>query len=516
MTIKTFVTGRALTALLLPLLGACGAAAAPAAPAPATAAGALVEAAAATITAADIGRIVGALAHDSTRGRDTPSPELERAAEWIAARFQGMGLQPAGEGGTFIHRWDYEVHSLAREGTHVRVVGAPYSPRYERDFFVITGGQPATEAGAFYAGRAGETGQLPPAARGRILLFDVPGPELGPEWQQGVVAAVQTAVFGGAAGLIVILDPEFPGAMIEQLAEATVNQQAPVPVVGVTDEAGRQLVAAAGHDLAALRAAGAPADLGATVRIAASRTQTRHTPPNVIAMLPGSDPALRQTYVVVTAHFDHVGVGTPDEAGDSIFNGADDNASGTAAVLEMAEAFASLFEAPARSVVFLLVSGEEKGLLGAQAWVENPTVDIEDVVANINLDMVGRNAPDTVIGIGQEYSTLEGVVQRITASHPDLKLNVVLDRKPEEMFFFRSDQLPFIKKGIPAVFFTTDVHEDYHKPSDEASRIDTDKNARVARLGFYLAHAIASDPVAPEWTPEGWRRVEEILRQSPF
>jgi Zn-dependent M28 family amino/carboxypeptidase len=204
-------------------------------------------------------------------------------------------------------------------------------------------------------------------------------------------------------------------------------------------------------------------------------------------------------------------VGAADESGDSIFNGADDNASGTAAVLEIAEAFGALGVAPARSVVFLLVSGEEKGLLGSRAWVENPTVSIGGIVANINLDMVGRNHPDTVIGIGQEYSTLETVLADIAASRPDVGLEVILDPKPEEMYFFRSDQLPFIQRDIPAVFFTTGDHDNYHEPSDEARLIDNDKAARVARLGFYLAHAIATTPTAPAWTEEGRTRLQEML-----
>src|SRR5690606_4787139 len=129
---------------------------------------------------------------------------------------------------------------------------------------------------------------------------------------------------------------------------------------------------------------------------------------------------LRDTYVVVTGHFDHVGVGQPNETGDSIYNGADDDASGTAAVLEIAEAMAALPEAPARSVLFLTVSGEEKGLLGSMAFAENPTVPIDAIVANVNMDMIGRNAPDTVIGIGQEYSTLEGMLQRISSERPEL------------------------------------------------------------------------------------------------
>jgi Zn-dependent M28 family amino/carboxypeptidase len=138
------------------------------------------------------------------------------------------------------------------------------------------------------------------------------------------------------------------------------------------------------------------------------------------------------------------------------------------------------------------------------------------VVANVNLDMIGRLAPDTIIGIGQEYSSLQVVLDEIQEHHPELGLSVILDPVPEEQYFFRSDQLPFIQQGIPAVFFTTTDHEDYHQPSDEAEKIDNDKAARVSRLAFLLAYHVAQDPTAPEWTDEGWATVEELLKQSIF
>jgi Zn-dependent M28 family amino/carboxypeptidase len=208
-------------------------------------------------------------------------------------------------------------------------------------------------------------------------------------------------------------------------------------------------------------------------------------------------------------------VGNPDEGGDSIYNGADDNASGTAALLEMARATMALPEAPARSILFLAVSGEEKGLLGSRAFVEAPTVPLSGMVANINLDMVGRNHPDTVIAIGQEYSTLEDVIRRV-ADRPGLGLEVIEDPEPEKMFFFRSDQLSFVQRGIPAVFFTTGDHPDYHQQSDRPERIDNDKLARVARLAFHLAYEIAMDPAPPEWTEAGWREVETMLQGMAF
>jgi hypothetical protein len=510
--IKRFRVPTLLAALLAPGLAACGGGASPGTPTPEQPSAAD---AAATITAADVARRIGVLAHDSMAGRDTPSPELEEAAQYLAAEFEGMGLEPAGEDGTFFDRYEYELRRMVANETVVQVQGVDHMPRYELDYFMVPGSGPA-EAEAVYVGQVGQA-SAPTDGGGKIWIYDHPGAELDEEWQMRLMGAVQATVMNGAAGLILVLDPEFPGEMIGQVAAATSQQQAPFPIVGITDEAARQLVASADADLDALRAAEQATPVGAVLQIQANPAEETHTPPNVAAMLPGSDPELRGTYVVITAHFDHVGVGAPDETGDSIFNGADDDASGTSAVLEIAEAFAALQEPPARSVIFLAVSGEEKGLLGSLAYAEDPPViAIEDVVANVNLDMVGRNAPDTVIGIGQEYSSLEGVLQQITADHPDLGLDVILDPVPEKNFFFRSDQLAFIKAGIPAVFFTTDEHEDYHKQSDEADKIDNDKVARVARLGFYLAHAIATSPGPPEWTEEGWARVEEMLEQSPF
>jgi Zn-dependent M28 family amino/carboxypeptidase len=161
------------------------------------------------------------------------------------------------------------------------------------------------------------------------------------------------------------------------------------------------------------------------------------------------------------------------------------------------------------------VSGEEKGLLGSMAFAEDPTIPLQRVVANINLDMVGRTSRDTVIAIGQEYSTLQQVLERVVA-RPGLGLAVIEDPEPEKMFFFRSDQLSFIQRGIPAIFFTTGDHDDYHRPSDRPERIDNDKLARVARLAFHVAYEIAMDPRQPEWTEEGWREVERKLQGTGF
>ena len=321
-----------------------------------------VARAGATITASDMRARIGFLASDALRGRDTPSPGLEAAAAYLASEFARLGLQPAGDPGSYIQRY-------------------PLQPRRRR----------AT-------------------------------------------------------------------------SEAAPAQGAP-PLV-----------------------------------------------PNVVALLPGSDPALRDTYVIFSAHMDHVGVRRPDATGDSIYNGADDDASGTAALVEMAEAFAALPNRPARSVVFLAVSGEEKGLLGSAYYADHPTIPLEGIVANVNMDMISRNSPDTIVAIGQEYSTLGPLVLRVAAAHPDVRLTVIRDPWPQERLFFRSDHYNFVRKEIPALFFFSGLHEDYHRASDEVEKIDADKAARVARLAFYTAYRIASDPEPPRWTAEGLAQIRQLTR----
>jgi Zn-dependent M28 family amino/carboxypeptidase len=229
--------------------------------------------------------------------------------------------------------------------------------------------------------------------------------------------------------------------------------------------------------------------------------------PNVAAVLRGSDPALRDSYIVFSAHMDHVGIGAPDATGDSIYNGADDDASGTAAVIELAEAFATLDAAPARSVIFLTVSGEEGGLWGSQAFVDSGGIPVRNMAANVNIDMIGRNAPDSVVAIGIRYSDLGARIRRIAAAHPDLGLTVVDDPWPDEQFFFRSDHYNFASAGVPALFLFAGTHDDYHMPSDEVDLIDADKIVRIARLAFRLGLDVATDPQAPEWTRDGLTEV---------
>lgn len=226
-------------------------------------------------------------------------------------------------------------------------------------------------------------------------------------------------------------------------------------------------------------------------------------PPNVAAVLRGSDPGLAGHYVVVTAHFDHVGVGAPYITGDSIYNGADDNASGTAVLLEVAEALASLPTAPRRPVLFLAVSGEELGLLGSGAYVESPTVPVESMVANVNLDMVSRGGDGVVWVVGYGLSTLGLLADAVADQIPAVGLDALSDQYLGTDLISRSDHFWFAASRVPAVGMFGGFHPDYHTPADEVERIDPEKAARVGWLTTYLVATVATLDDPPRWTSLG-------------
>jgi Zn-dependent M28 family amino/carboxypeptidase len=153
------------------------------------------------------------------------------------------------------------------------------------------------------------------------------------------------------------------------------------------------------------------------------------------------------------------------------------------------------------------VSGEEKGLWGSDFFTTHPPVPIEKMVANINLDMIGRNWPDTIAAIGREHSDLGQTVTAVSAGHPELGMTVIDDPWPEENFYFRSDHYNFARKGVPILFFFNGVHEDYHRPSDEPEKIGYEKISRITRLIFFLGLEIANADERPVWDPDAYERV---------
>jgi Zn-dependent M28 family amino/carboxypeptidase len=160
-------------------------------------------------------------------------------------------------------------------------------------------------------------------------------------------------------------------------------------------------------------------------------------------------------------------------------------------------------------VLFITVSGEEKGLWGSRYFADHPTVPAASMVADINIDMIGRNWKDTIVAIGKEHSDLGTTLNRVNQAHPELRMTAIDDRWPQENFYSRSDHYNFARKGVPVLFFFNGVHEDYHKPSDSPDKIDGEKESRILQLLFYLGQEVANAAQRPRWKPESYRQIVE-------
>ncbi len=459
-----------------------------------------LPAAAETITGSELESHVRALAHDSMRGRDTPSPELEQAARYVADRLQQFGVRPA-VSDSFLQWYSITTVEQGEDGEQSAVLSGPDGEvelELGGDFVPMGVGPEAEARGSIRLARSLVS---PGPAEGEILF--VPS---GPKELSSTLGKVRTALDSSDAdGALVAVDAD--AEMFRRLSSFFGGERTDIgqpdslstPVTLVRRGA---LPEALSRPLESGIAVppGWSAELRSTARIRVARAM------NTVGWIPGSDPELRDQYVIFTAHMDHVGVGQAVD-GDSIYNGADDDASGVATILEVAEAFATAGAAPRRSVVFMTVSGEEKGLLGSRWYAENPVFPLERTVANLNMDMIGRNWEDTVGVIGLEHSSLGSTTRRVAEEHPGLGMHVVGDRWPEERLFYRSDHYNFARNGVPALFYFSGLHEDYHEPSDEAGEVRYRKTARVARLIYLTGLRVADADERPAWDPQSRERV---------
>jgi Peptidase family M28 len=473
----------------------------------------------ATITAADIAARVSRLADDSMRGRFTPSPELDKAAAYIAAQFARFGLEPAGDSGTFIQR--YRLDRPVPDTAASWVTVASERLAFGRDVMpagLVQSSRPVTGRTVVVTGMAPPDRPLDLA--GAVVVVTAPLPPTGrvPPALRPLMTAVQQA--GPAAVVIpVAIADEGWREVVAQGFRTSLGpawrQGEGTPSVYVREGALAPALAAAGVDLPAARQASGPArarpiDLPITVMTRMRAVETTYAP-NVVGLLRGSDPTLAAEVVAMSAHMDHVGVtgaGRCRAVGaDSICNGADDNASGTVSVVELAEAFATLAPRPRRSLLFVTVSGEERGLWGSDYLAAHPPMPIGQIVADLNLDMVGRNWKDTIVAIGREHSDLGTTLARVEAARPELHMTVRDDPWPQQRFYYRSDHYNFARRGVPILFFFNGTHEDYHRPSDHPDKIDAEKQARITRLVFYLGLEVANAPERPKWVPKSYEEI---------
>lgn len=490
-----------------------------------------VRRAAATITEADFQARIGVLAHDSMRGRDTPSPQLEQAAAWIASEFRRIGLTPGGDGGTYLqHASLRRSRPDSASAVTVTANGASTTLRLGREIAFLGGPPPRSRAALPIVLMAG----VPPdlehpfgdvAVRGKTVILFAPPDQLRNSVMNPLTAGATEA---GVAALIVASD--VPGDQWSRLAARSLagelweltgrpprDRQNGIPLFFVQQSSLGGFLSAAGEDAGVLMAPPNP-ELrqlaGAELALEPAWTVTPELRvPNVVGVLEGSDPALRDEAVVFLAHMDHVGVTADGRCGavgaDSVCNGANDNASGTVGVIELAEAYASMHPRPRRTMVFLAVAAEERGLLGASYYTDHPAVPLERTVAAINFDMLVRNDPESIQLVAKDYSTLGATADRVAGEHPELRMAPVVDEAQHGFAFQSSDHYPFAVKGVPVLFFFSGLHPDLHGPTDSPENADCDKGARVARLAFYIGLDVANADTRPQWDPEAKASVME-------
>ena len=476
--------------------------------------------AAGTITGPDVAHRIGIIADDSMLGRDTPSRGLELTARYVADQFRAFGLRPGGDSGSWFQRYPISRRRLDLAQSRVSLsagavkADAPFTISARMAAGQVPS-QPLTGPATVVTGPLTAASAAALGVRGKIVLVPLRVADSGSaDMEQGI----RTLYGERPRALILLSDRDsasFAKTIPARASERTVIGISEQPVLLIVRRAALEpALQAAKVDLAAARSGTAPALRevpGLRVEIEMNDSVTSSvTAPNTVGILEGSDPKLKQEYLVYSAHMDHIGI-TPGQP-DSINNGADDDGSGTVGVIELAEAFSRQGARPKRSIIFLTVSGEEKGLWGSDHFSAHPPVPIGQIVADINIDMIGRNWPDTIVAIGKEHSDLGATLNRVNAAHRELGMTAIDDRWPEERFYFRSDHYNFARRGVPILFFFNGVHRDYHEVTDSPDKINSEKEARIVRLLFYLGQDVANAPQRPQWNPESYK---EIVEEKP-
>ncbi|MGD9562689.1 MAG: M20/M25/M40 family metallo-hydrolase [Pyrinomonadaceae bacterium] len=487
------------------------------------------------ITASQLSSYLHFIASDALGGRDTPSQGLDVAAEFLKMNLERWGFKPAGDNGTFFQKIALTRESMAPETTRFEVGGHSYT--YADDFFRVRGSGAATGpivfgkdgwmvkskgidayAGVDVAGKIvvlysptfSQQTMIPRPAG--VTDDDLKG-EAGVDW----ASPMEYAAKKGAAAVIVIAPPQLQGmwprlrnflgrstTYPEKLRETPNDPGTTPPAFLVSEKVGDAIFAGESDG----KTAAAAFELKKTAKVSAVSSKETLWTQNVVALWEGSDPVLKSEMIAIGAHYDHDGTRPSAPGDDKIWNGADDDGSGTVAVLAIAEALAKAKTRPKRSILFVWHAGEEKGLWGSEYFNKFPTVDIKQVVAQLNIDMIGRSkkpgdtnpknaelsGPNAIYVIGSEMmsSTLGAVTKGTNNAYLDLVYDYKYDAPNDpNRFFFRSDHFHYAQNGIPIVFWFDGVHEDYHQPSDTADKIDYQKMEKVTRTIFLTLSELA-------------------------
>ncbi len=437
-------------------------------------------------------------ADDEMRGRDTPSAELRVAARFLRARLERLGFTPAGTGGDWFHTYGVNSKRIDVERSKAVAIGARERVEFTfgRDYFVYSLKhvfEHELSGPVVFCGGGGKD--------------ELKGLELDGRWALCVddgESASRRARYverAGAGGLIVLPDMRAgedtfvarlartsEAALAGSVSRSTREREAPLPAVYLSLDAASRLRSLAGIDVADGRATwpalGTQLGVEFVERRAGGGVETVE---NVCALWPGVDPELARDVIIVSAHYDHVGA-----KGERVWNGADDNASGSMGLLALAEALRA-YGPLRRSVLLLWVSGEEKGLWGSAAWTREPTLpEGMRAVCDLNIDMIGRNAPDSLLITPTAAHPAYNGLTRIAEELAPLEGFPVLGNC--DPYWERSDHKNFADQlDIPVAFLFSDVHADYHQETDTADKIDYDKIRRVTRLVLRMLDALQTD-----------------------
>ena len=503
------------------------------------------------ITADYMRDIIVEIASDDYEGRGPGSRGDVKAREYLAAELQRVGLQPGAADGSWEQKFDLVgVNSLQPETWTFEGPDGSRALKQWDEFIVSSGIQEErteiSDAELVFVGYGIQAAEYDwddfkdADLSGKVLLIMNNDPDWDPELFEGETRLwygrwdykYLSAARQGAAGAIIIHTTPSAGYPFQVVQTSWTGEQFELPAgdeprnrvnAWVTEDAARELVAMAGKDLDELREAAynrdfEPVPLGITTSLAMDVELNRTESANVLGLIPGSDPELRDEVVIYTAHHDHLGIGKPNEEGDTIYNGARDNASGVSAVLAIAKALKALPEAPRRSSLVALVGAEEQGLLGSLYYANNPTFAPGRIAANINYDnpnILGDTHDVTFVGLGK--SSIDRILELIAAEQGR---EVKPDQFADKGYFYRSDQFSLAKIGVPAMYLKpgtdyvdrppgwgreqqehyTNVH--YHQPSDEYSDSwDFTGLIEDALLGFWTGLAIANADEMPAWNP---------------
>ncbi len=486
-----------------------------------------------------------ALSNDSMEGRDTGTAAYERAAHYVAGRFGAAGLKAAGDNGSYFQTVPMHEVDLSPEGTSFTVV-RDGGTRLPLSFL-----QEITTAPSRDMPMHGEGSLTFRGYCGADAMNDIGGKIVlcfGTQ-RQGLPSGgerMANARKGGALGMINIDDPYFtiepPRWPYAYARSVTLNEPAHasasrgtgtmLPPMRLSAAAFTKLLAGTGKDPAAILKAGgaqqplAPFDLPAKLQVSLHTTEKEISSPNVLGVLPGSDPALRDQYVVVAAHLDGYGFGTP-VLGDRLYNGTLDDAAYVALLIQMADDLhngrpgqprqgnvdiqrTAMLPPPKRSILFCAFTGEEKGLLGSTWFVEHPTVPIANLAADINLDQLRPLFPLKILTALAIHDTTLGATATQVGAAQGIQLRE--DREPERGLLRRADHYPFLKAGVPAIGFVfgfdpgTDAEKryrhwyqvQYHRPQDDLTQpVDFQAAAKFDAFFYPLVETIADDPQRP-------------------